>query len=92
MIELDRNKAWLDNLGHRWEWTDLNGWVVDGKATWGGFWPEEKFAPYRFVLDDSPAYIIGQDFTVGDRIDLTHCECLMCTKFRNTLEALEQQS
>lgn len=35
----DREQVWLDDRGHIWEWSDLNGWVVDGMATFGGHQP-----------------------------------------------------
>ncbi|UVF61278.1 hypothetical protein SEA_DUNCANSLEG_108 [Mycobacterium phage DuncansLeg] len=49
MIELDKESTYRDRGGFKWEWDDLNGWVVGGKATFGGFWPDERFAPYTKI-------------------------------------------
>lgn len=35
----DRGQVWLDDGGRIWEWSDLDGWVVDGMASFGGFEP-----------------------------------------------------
>jgi hypothetical protein len=38
-------------------------------------------------IPDGPPYLIGQDFVVGDYVDLTYCDCPMCTAFRNLLSS-----
>ncbi|AGT12711.1 hypothetical protein PBI_WHIRLWIND_107 [Mycobacterium phage Whirlwind] len=53
MIELDKESTYRDRGGFKWEWSDLDGWVVDGVATFGGFWPSEEFAPFT-VIDPCP--------------------------------------
>lgn len=41
IFEQDRSQVWLDDRGRIWEWDDLNGWVVDGRATFGGYDPPD---------------------------------------------------
>ena len=57
VIELDKESRYRDRLGRKWEWDDHNGWVVDRMATFGGFSPDEEFAP--FVVDD-PCSVCGR--------------------------------
>ncbi|QDK03635.1 hypothetical protein SEA_MOOSTARD_102 [Mycobacterium phage Moostard] len=53
MIELDKESTYRDRLGRKWEWSDLNGWVINRMATFGGFWPDDEFAPFT-VIDPCP--------------------------------------
>lgn len=39
--DLDRGRKWVDNHGRTWEWSDTNGWCVDGMATYAGYWPTD---------------------------------------------------
>lgn len=47
LTDHDHDRVWLDDCGRVWEWDDINGWVVDGMATVGGFWPEDAQPPIR---------------------------------------------
>lgn len=58
-VELDESQAWRDVKGRLWEWSDLNGWVVDGMATLGGFWPEDRHWP--FTLACRHPYVFSED-------------------------------
>lgn len=35
-----QGQPWRDARGRRWEWDDINGWVVDRMATYGGHTPD----------------------------------------------------
>lgn len=37
--DIDTGQVWLDERGRVWEWSDIDGWVVDGVCTFGGFDP-----------------------------------------------------
>ena len=35
-----QTREWTDIAGRRWAWSAINGWVVDGIATFGGHDPD----------------------------------------------------
>lgn len=42
LYESDRDQLWIDDLGRTWEWSEFNGWVVEGWAIVGGYWPDGR--------------------------------------------------
>lgn len=48
-VQLDKSQEWRDARGRLWWWSELDGWVVGGKATFGGFWPAEKDWPFTLA-------------------------------------------
>lgn len=44
----DNDRVWLSHTGGTWEWSDINGWVVDGMATLGGYDPDDH-GPFTWV-------------------------------------------
>lgn len=60
-VELDKSQEWRDVRGRLWWWSDRDGWVVDGKATWGGFWPAEEHWPFTLDCRHTSAVSEGSD-------------------------------
>lgn len=48
-VELDKSQEWRDNRGRIWRWSETDGWVVNDRAAWGGFWPDESHWPFELA-------------------------------------------
>lgn len=55
----DREQVWMDDRGHIWEWSDLDGWVVDGMCTLGGFDPPDDGTVFTKAFTGESCYCKG---------------------------------